>query len=61
MPPVGGLLLVVVLGLLIALASLVGSIGYRFLGSVVHRGLVALCYVGSSQTRDGTCVPCISR
>ena len=60
---IGGYSLIVVHGLLIAVASLVA--GHIFQGSQAwqlwHMGLVALWHVGSSQTRDQTHVPCIGR
>ena len=59
----GGSHLVVVGGLLIAAASLVA--GAQALGDVASvfaaYGLVAPWHVGSSQTEDQTCVPCVGR
>ena len=58
-----GLLFVSVSGLLLAVSSLVAE--HRLWGTwasvVVVHGLVAPRHVGSSQTRDLTCVPCIGR
>ena len=57
------LLFIAVRRLLLTVASLALEHGLRvqelqYLGPV---GLVALLHVESSQTRDRTCVPCISR
>ena len=50
---------------LIAVASLVGRVGSGVWSVQAQqlwpKGLVALRHVGSSQTRDQTCVPCIGR
>ena len=58
-----GYSLVSVCGLLVAVACLV--VEHRpeehRLQELWHMGLVALQRVGSSQTRDRTCVPCIGR
>ena len=65
-----GLLLMAVLWLLVAMASLVAEQqGLQALGAAVvaaqarrcSAGLVALQHVESSWTRDRTCVPCIGR
>ena len=51
---------VVLCGVLIMVASLVAKHSVRA-SVVVALGLVALRYVGSSWTRDRTCVPSIAR
>ena len=69
-----GYSLAMVLGLSVAVASLVMGQGLHSTGSVVavlglpvaaaslvDRGFAALRHVGSSQTMDRTCVPCIGR
>ena len=69
-----GYFLAVVLGLSVAVASLVMEQGLYSTGSVVvvlglpvamaslvDRGFVALWHMRSSQTMDRTCVPCIGR
>ena len=54
--------LILVRGLLMALSSLIVHRGLWNTGSVVVVcGLVALQHVGSSLTRDGTCVSCTGR
>ena len=52
-----GPLFAVMSGLLIAVTSLVAARGLSFW----CKGLVSPQHVGSSQTRDQTCVPCIGR
>ena len=49
-----GLLFTVVCGPLVVVASLVAC-------QLWHTGLAAPKHVGSSQTRDQTCVPCVGR
>ena len=54
--------LILVRGLLVAMASLIVHRGLWNTGSVVVEcGLVALQHVGSSLTRDWTCVSCTGR
>ena len=49
-------------GLLVAVASLLVEHGPEGVGSESwHTGLVVPRHMGSSQTRDQTCVPCIGR
>ena len=49
-------------GLLIVVASLAAKCGPRtWVQQLWHTGLAAQRLVGSSQTRDRTCVPCIGR
>ena len=58
-----GLLSVGALGLLISLVSLVAEHMFqeRGLQKLWLMGLVVPPHVGSSQTRDGTCVSCTGR
>ena len=49
----------VVCGLLIVVTSLVAE--HRQVQQLWHPGSVALEHVGSSQTKDPTCMPCIGR
>ena len=44
-----------ILGMTVSVAAVGGLSSWR------HMGLAAPQHVGSSQTRDGTCVPCIAR
>ena len=48
------------MGLLIVVASLVAELG-MWPPELWCAALVAPPHVGSSQTRDGTCIPCIGR
>ena len=61
----GGYSLAVMCRLLIAVASLVGSMGSGVWSVQAQQlwpeSLAALRHVGSSQTKDQTCVPCIGR
>ena len=48
-------------GLSLQWLLLLQSTGSSLLGLPMHMGLVVLWHVGSSLTRDQTCVPCIGR